>query len=160
MDTEAMYLYKGSRKSNHTWPPWGPVCFHFTLGFRAVVQVANEIRDLEILEELITHANLKPPWIYPIMKVWYRWTKLEGILISIKCPNTLVRFVGNGEGRPVVMVPYWSAISETGTLGDPTSSSKEKGIKLMDAAVDGLIEFINIYKERDHNPPRVNHHQS
>ena len=64
--------------------------------------------------------------------------------------------VGQGEGRPVLMIPYWSSISETGTLGDPTTATKEKGERLLDASVCGLMEFINIFKARRHHP-RVNH---
>ncbi|KQL49991.1 hypothetical protein AN963_10025 [Brevibacillus choshinensis] len=65
--------------------------------------------------------------------------------------------VGRGEGRPVVTMPYWSSISETGTLGDPTKSTKDKGEALFDAAVDGLVEFVKIFKQRKVHP-RVNHH--
>lgn len=65
--------------------------------------------------------------------------------------------VGRGEGRPVVAMPYWSAISETGTLGDPTKATREKGEKLLDAAVDGLIEFVQLFKQRK-LLSRVNHH--
>ena len=58
--------------------------------------------------------------------------------------------VGQGEGRPVIMIPYWSSISETGTLGDPTAATKEKGRQLLAAAVEGLIEFISVFKSRKH----------
>ncbi|WP_368652876.1 creatininase family protein [Ornithinibacillus sp. 4-3] len=65
--------------------------------------------------------------------------------------------MGKGEGKPVVMIPYWSAISETGVLGDPTVATKEKGEKVLNAAVEGLIEFIRIFKEQE-VLGRVNHH--
>ena len=65
--------------------------------------------------------------------------------------------VGKGEGRMVAMMPYWSTISETGTLGDPTSSTRDKGEKILKAAVEGLVEFIGIFRSREVNP-RVNHH--
>ncbi|MFD0693871.1 creatininase family protein [Paenibacillus sp. GCM10027628] len=64
--------------------------------------------------------------------------------------------IGPGEGKPVIMMPYWSAISETGTLGDPTKATKEKGELLLEAAVDGLVEFIHLFKNREHHP-RVSH---
>ena len=66
--------------------------------------------------------------------------------------------VGAGEGRPVVMVPYWSSISKTGALGDPTEATKEKGESLLNAAVTGLVEFVQIFKDREPNNPRINHH--
>ncbi|QQE79780.1 creatininase family protein [Alicyclobacillus sp. SO9] len=64
--------------------------------------------------------------------------------------------VGSGDGKPVVMMPYWSSISETGVLGDPTCATKAFGEMLMNAAVDGLVEFVSIYKTRSYNS-RVNH---
>jgi len=67
--------------------------------------------------------------------------------------------VGTGEGRPVFMIPYWSAVSETGVLGDPTKASKDKGKQLLAAAVEGLVEFVRIFRERQLNP-RVNHQLS
>jgi len=41
-------------------------------------------------------------------------------------------------------------------LGDPTAASREKGEKLLASAVEGLIEFVHIFKGRSLEP-RVNH---
>jgi len=53
-------------------------------------------------------------------------------------------------------IPYWSTISDTGTLGDPTTASREKGEKLLTAAVEGRIEFVRIFRGRCMGV-RVNH---
>lgn len=66
--------------------------------------------------------------------------------------------VGSREGKPVVMMPYWSTISKTSILGDPTVATKEKGEAMLAAAVDGLVEFIEIFKQKQIEP-RVNHHE-
>ncbi|MFD1019845.1 creatininase family protein [Thalassobacillus hwangdonensis] len=126
--------------------------------FEPVVTLANEIRDSENPGG-INHAGELETSMYLAIK--------EDLVQMDKAVRDLDKYqmskyfwldlVGTGEGRPVVMVPQWSAISETGTLGDPRPSTKEKGEKLLGAAVDGLVEFIKLYKERDHGP-RVNHH--
>lgn len=66
--------------------------------------------------------------------------------------------VGRGEGRPTVTIPYWSTISETGVLGDPTGATPEKGRELFRAAVEGLVEYIDIFRKRQVGL-RVNHHR-
>ncbi|HBX22278.1 MAG TPA: creatininase family protein [Desulfotomaculum sp.] len=66
--------------------------------------------------------------------------------------------VGRGEGRPTVTIPYWSTISETGVLGDPTGATLDKGQVLLQAAVEGLVEYINIFRKRKLGL-RVNHHR-
>ncbi|WLR49678.1 creatininase family protein [Bacillus tianshenii] len=66
--------------------------------------------------------------------------------------------VGKGEGRIAHMMPYWSMISETGVLGDARPSTKEKGEKILQAAEDGFVEFIEILKARSLHS-RENHHE-
>lgn len=58
---------------------------------------------------------------------------------------------------PVMMMPYWSTISETGTLGDPTVATKEKGEKWLESAVKGLTKIIQDFKKLTKRE-RVNHH--
>ena len=58
-----------------------------------------------------------------------------------------------GGGPPVRMVEWWSRISKTGTIGDPTLASREKGKLWYDATVKNLIEFIREFRAfeiRDH----------
>lgn len=47
-----------------------------------------------------------------------------------------------GDG-PLVMMEHWSAISKSGVMGDPTKATAEKGAKLLNAVVTGLVELID-----------------
>ncbi len=47
-----------------------------------------------------------------------------------------------GDG-PLVMMEHWSALSQTGVMGDPTKATAEKGRKLLDAAANGIVEIID-----------------
>ncbi|MGM8364066.1 creatininase family protein [Virgibacillus sp. W0181] len=67
--------------------------------------------------------------------------------------------VGTGQGVPVGMMPHWSSISKTGVLGDARPSTKVKGEKLLEAAVEGFKEFINLILDRTVDE-RVNHIES
>ena len=46
-----------------------------------------------------------------------------------------------GDG-PLVMMEPWSALSESGVMGDPTKATAEKGRALLDAAANGIVELI------------------
>lgn len=48
---------------------------------------------------------------------------------------------------PVTMTEWWSTVSETGIMGDPTLASAEKGIQFLDAAVDGLHSILDEFKK-------------
>jgi len=52
---------------------------------------------------------------------------------------------------------WWSAMTETGVIGDPTAATREKGEKLIENAVDALVKIIKAaraWKIRQ----RVDHH--
>ncbi|MGP4082246.1 creatininase family protein [Pseudalkalibacillus sp. R45] len=124
-----------------------------------VVKTAEEIRDSESPGGINHACELETSMYLSIHEDLVQMDKAVRDIDKYKMSKYFwLDLVGKGEGRPVVMVPYWSSISETGTLGDPTVSTKEKGDKLMDAAVEGLIEFIKLFREREDTPPRVNHH--
>ena len=58
----------------------------------------------------------------------------------------------------VSMMEYWSVISETGTRGDPTTATKQKGEAVIEAAA---AEIADIVRELQARPirPRVDHHR-
>lgn len=58
---------------------------------------------------------------------------------------------------PGSMMEYWSTLSRTGTMGDPTLATAEKGEVLLTAAVDELLMVIFEMHERPIRP-RVDHH--
>lgn len=60
----------------------------------------------------------------------------------------------NGPGS---MMEWWSTLTETGVMGDPTVATPEKGQVLMAAAVKELRMVINEMKTRTIRP-RVDHH--
>lgn len=61
-----------------------------------------------------------------------------------------------GDG-PLVMMEHWSALSQSGVMGDPTKANAEKGKKLLDAAAKGIIELVD--EMRNRRPAhRVDHH--
>ncbi len=58
---------------------------------------------------------------------------------------------------PGSMMEYWSTLSRTGTMGDPTLATAEKGKVFFEAAVDELLMVIDEMKTREIRP-RVDHH--
>lgn len=61
-----------------------------------------------------------------------------------------------GDG-PLAMMEHWSALSNSGVMGDPTKASAAKGEKLLEAAANGLVELIE--EIRDRRPAhRTDHH--
>lgn len=58
---------------------------------------------------------------------------------------------------PGSMMEYWSTLSRTGTMGDPTLATAEKGKVFFEAAVDELLMVIGEMKKREIRQ-RVDHH--
>mgnify|MGYP001042930574 CR=1 FL=1 len=58
---------------------------------------------------------------------------------------------------PIIMMPYWSTMSRTGTLGDPTKATREKGERWLSAAVQGLTGIIKEFRGLEIKE-RVDHH--
>ena len=46
------------------------------------------------------------------------------------------------QGSGARLVPYWSAQTASGVMGDATKASQEKGEKFLEAAIEGLVELI------------------
>jgi creatinine amidohydrolase len=47
-----------------------------------------------------------------------------------------------GHGTAVSMTEYWSTVSETGTWGDPTVATADKGTRIVTTAAEELVEII------------------
>ncbi len=58
---------------------------------------------------------------------------------------------------PGSMMEYWSTLSRTGTMGDPTCATAEKGRVLLEAAVTELVAVVEEMRRREIRP-RVDHH--
>lgn len=61
-----------------------------------------------------------------------------------------------GDG-PLAMMEPWSALSESGVMGDPTKATAEKGRALLEAAANGIVELIDEMRARA-PAQRVDHH--
>jgi creatinine amidohydrolase len=55
------------------------------------------------------------------------------------------------------MMEYWSQLSESGVMGDPTKATAEKGRALLDAAANGIVELVDEMLARE-SAPRKDHH--
>ena len=58
---------------------------------------------------------------------------------------------------PGSMIEWWSTLSKTGTMGDPTLATAGEGEVLLNAAADELLWVIDEMKTREIRP-RVDHH--
>jgi len=58
---------------------------------------------------------------------------------------------------PVSMMSYWSTMSRTGTLGDPTKATKDKGEMWLTAAVVGLASIVQEFRKLEIRE-RIDHH--
>jgi creatinine amidohydrolase len=61
-----------------------------------------------------------------------------------------------GDG-PLAMMEFWSQLSESGVMGDPTKATAEKGRALLDAAANGIVELIDELLARQ-RVARKDHH--
>ena len=62
------------------------------------------------------------------------------------------------DGSVARMMPYWSAQTASGVMGDATKATKEKGEKFLEAAIEGLIELIRELRATEILPRRDQHH--
>ena len=58
---------------------------------------------------------------------------------------------------PVKMMEYWSTMSKTGVMGDPTKATVKKGEFLLKAAADEIVEVVRDLRRRRIGR-RVDHH--
>ena len=61
------------------------------------------------------------------------------------------------EGSAGRCMPYWSSLTASGVMGDATKATVEKGRKLLEAGIEGLVELVRELKETP-IPPRRNQH--
>ncbi len=57
-----------------------------------------------------------------------------------------------GSGPKVRMMDWWSRISRTGVIGDPTLATADKGQLWFEAAVEALVEFIGEFRAFEVRP--------
>ena len=65
---------------------------------------------------------------------------------------------GGSAGRSsAFMAEYWSTLSKTSVMGDPTKATAEKGRRILEAAVQELMEIAKELKVRVIRE-RIDHH--
>jgi len=64
---------------------------------------------------------------------------------------------GGAVGGTVAFMDFWSRMSKTGVIGDPTLATKEKGELIFNAIVEGLADFIREFRKREIRK-RIDHH--
>ncbi|UCH01688.1 MAG: creatininase family protein [Candidatus Bathyarchaeota archaeon] len=72
-------------------------------------------------------------------------------------PVDLIYPAGASKRVTPKMMPYWSTRSKTGTVGDPTSATQEKGEAWIEAAITGLIGILREFKTFEIRD-RIDHH--
>jgi creatinine amidohydrolase len=60
-------------------------------------------------------------------------------------------------GPPVRMVEWWSRISQSGTIGDPTVATPEKGKMWFEACITNFIEFVREFRAFEIRPKKDMH---
>jgi creatinine amidohydrolase len=58
---------------------------------------------------------------------------------------------------PVFFQEWFSRYSKTGTVGDPTKATREKGQKFVEAVVERMVALLKEFRAREIRP-RVDHH--
>lgn len=64
---------------------------------------------------------------------------------------------GGGSGTGIGLMEWWSTLSRTGVMGDPTKATAEKGEKVLNAAAEGLRDIVCELQERKVRR-RIDHH--
>lgn len=83
--------------------------------------------------------------------------RMENAVPDLEGYQTSPHFWANLMGRPykpglknpVRMMAWWSTFSATGTRGDPTKATAEKGLRLLEAAAGELAEVIRELRARE-----------
>ena len=61
------------------------------------------------------------------------------------------------QGSGAKLIPYWSAQTASGVMGDATKATVEKGETFLEAAIEGLIELVRELKAQPILPRRDQH---
>ena len=61
---------------------------------------------------------------------------------------------------PISLMEWWSSFSKTGTVGDPTLATFEKGEKIFQETVNGMVRLVKEFRNRPIRPRQDHHDQS
>ena len=75
---------------------------------------------------------------------------------GLSCPDSSA-LTRSEAPSPVFFQEWFSRYSKTGTVGDPTKATREKGQKFVEAVVERMIALLKEFRMREIRP-RVDHH--
>ncbi len=73
-------------------------------------------------------------------------TEQHGHHLPIDTDVAITYYIDLVEKPPVIIRTHWDKNSKSGVIGDPTLATREKGEKLVNAAIEGLVEFLRLFK--------------
>jgi creatinine amidohydrolase len=120
-----------------------------------VREVAESLRESERIGGMNHACEFETSMYLAIKPELVDMSKAVHELAHRPSKNYWTDLVG-GDG-PLVMMEYWSTLTDSGVMGDPTKASAEKGRKLLEASATGVVELIDEMRARV-TRPRKDHH--
>jgi len=119
-----------------------------------VLEEASKLRESEFPGGMAHSGELETSMMLYLMPESVRFDRA---VKDIGFPKSEFIWFDLIKKRPVYFGERFSRISKTGTVGDPTVATAEKGCRILDAAVNNLIKFAREFKMRE-IPPHIDHH--
>jgi len=120
-----------------------------------IVDAVKEMRESEFPGG-IAHACELETSVYLYLNS--RAVQMERAQKEINFPRSRFHWHDLVEGSPLNMMDWWSRISDTGVIGDPTVATEEKGERWFQAAVSRLVELVQEFRSLQIRP-RVDRHK-
>jgi creatinine amidohydrolase len=117
-------------------------------------QVIAEVRESEIPGG-ICHACELETSLY--LFLCPERVQVDKIRREMSMPKSKFTWYDLARPSPATLTLYWSQVTETGVCGDPTLANVEKGQRIFEACVEGLVEFARELRSLEVKP-RVDHH--
>lgn len=95
--------------------------------FEPLIHVVGQIRESKCPGGINHACELETSMYLAINDTLVQMDKAVGDMDNLQASKYFwLGLVGSGEGKPVMMMPYWSTISKTSTLEEPTVRQKKK----------------------------------
>lgn len=133
--------------------PEAIACDYFYLTTPAGTEVIRQVRESEFPGGMAHACELETSFYLHLDP---SLVQMDKAVKDISFPASDYFYYDWSDG-PGSMMEYWSTLSKTGTMGDPTVATAAKGEALMEAAVAELVTVIAEMKNRAIRP-RVDHH--
>ncbi|HZZ64533.1 MAG TPA: creatininase family protein, partial [Candidatus Baltobacteraceae bacterium] len=120
-----------------------------------VREVAESLRESETIGGMNHACEFETSLYLALAPELVDMTQARHELSHRPSKNYWTDLVG-GDG-PLAMMEPWSALSESGVMGDPTRATAQKGRRLLEAAAEGIVELVDELRARP-IAKRVDHH--